>query len=129
MTKRKPYVVQGQYNEQYYLRLTFGHCIVSVLLRALVCSLYFLCTTYGFCLFIVLSLYYIRFRLVIVFSLYYLRLLFVHCIVPVLHTAFAWSLCFLCTTYGFSVFIILSLHCLRQYNDQTKAVSSTETIQ
>jgi hypothetical protein len=51
-----------------YLRLSLGHCIVSVLLTAFVWSLYCLCTTYGF-------------RLVIVLSLYYLWLSFGHCIV------------------------------------------------
>jgi hypothetical protein len=45
----------------YYLQLSFGHCIVSVLLTALVWSLYCLCTTYGFRLVIVLSLYYLGF--------------------------------------------------------------------
>jgi hypothetical protein len=45
----------------YYLRLSFGHCLVSVLLTAFVWSLYCLCTTYGFRLVIVLSLYYLRF--------------------------------------------------------------------
>ena len=44
----------------YYLWLSFGHCIVSVLLTAFVWSLYFLCTTYGFRLVIILSLYYLR---------------------------------------------------------------------
>ena len=97
----------------YYLRLSFGHCIVSVLLRALVCSLYFHCTTYAFCLFIVLSLFYIRFRLDIVFSPYYLRLSYGHCIVSVLLTALVCSLCSLCTTYGFRLVIVLSLYYLR----------------
>jgi hypothetical protein len=91
-----------------YLRLSFGHFIVSVLLTALVChcivsglpmafiwSLYCLCTTYDF-------------HLVIVLSLYYVRLSFGHCIVSVLFTAFVWSLYCLCATYGFS----LSLYCI-----------------
>ena len=92
----------------FYLRLSFGHgivsvlltlslgpCIVSVLLMDFVWSLYCLCTTYGF-------------RLVIVLSLFYLRISFGHCIVSVLLTAYAWSLYCHCTTYGFR----LSLYCL-----------------
>jgi hypothetical protein len=92
----------------FYLRLSFGHgivsllltlslgpCIVSVLLMYLVWSLYCLCTTYGF-------------RLVIVLSLFYLRISFGHCIVSVLLTAYVWSLYCHCTTYGFH----LSLYCL-----------------
>jgi hypothetical protein len=150
----------------YYLRLSFGHCIVPVLLTTFVWSLYYICTTYGFRLVLVLSLYYLRhsfghyivsvlltasvchcivfviltaflcslyclcttngFRLVILLSLYYLWLSFGHCIVSVLLTlsfghcivsvllmAFAWSLYFLCTTYGFRLGIILSLYYLR----------------
>jgi hypothetical protein len=117
MTKGKPLVVQRQYNDQtkavsrtetiqwpkessknkslHYLRLSFGHCIVSVLLMAFVWSLYCLCSTYGF-------------PLVIVLSLYYLRLSFGHCIVSVLLTAFLWSLYCLCITYA----SVWSLHCL-----------------
>jgi hypothetical protein len=145
--------MQRQYNNQrkavsstetihlYYLRLSFGHCIISVLLTlsfghyivsalltasvwslyclcstyAFVWTLYCLCTTYGFRLVIVLSQYYLRFPLVIILFLHYLRLPFGHCIVSVLLTAFVWSLYCLCTAYGFPF--------------QTKAVSSTETIQ
>jgi hypothetical protein len=110
----------------YYLRLSFGHYIVSVLLTssvwslhclcstyAFVWSLYCLCTTYAF----VWSLYYLcstySFRLVIVFSLFYLRLSFGHCIVSLLLTAFLWSLYCLCTTYGLRLVIVLSLYYLR----------------
>jgi hypothetical protein len=97
----------------YYLRLSFGHYIDSVLLTCFVWALYCLCSTYDF-------------PLVIVLSLFYLRLSFGHCIVSVLLTAFAWSLYCHCTTYSFrlvialslyylrfSVFIILSLYCSR----------------
>ena len=71
----------------------------------IVFSLYYL----RFCLFIVLSLFYIRFRLDIVFSPYYLRLSYGHCIVSVLLTALVCSLCSLCTTYGFRLVIVLSV--------------------
>jgi hypothetical protein len=64
MTKREPEVSLD------YLRLSFGHCVDSVLLTDIVWSLYCLCTTYGFRLAIVLSLYYLPFRLVIVLSLF-----------------------------------------------------------
>jgi hypothetical protein len=92
----------------YYLRLSFGHCIISVLLMAFAWSLYCLCTTYGIPLVIILSLHYIRLPFVIVLSLLYLRLSFGHCIVSVILTAFLWSLYCLCITYGFR----LSLYCL-----------------
>jgi hypothetical protein len=98
---------------QYYLQLSFGNCFVSVLLTALVCSLYCLCTAYGFPLAIVLSLYYLRFRLVIVLFLYYLWISYGHCIVSVLFTTFVWSLYYLCTTYGFRLVIVMSLYYLR----------------
>jgi hypothetical protein len=58
--------------------LSFGHFIVSVLLTAFVWSLYCLCTTYGF-------------GLVIVLSMYYLRLSFGHCIVSVLLRVFDYT--------------------------------------
>jgi hypothetical protein len=97
----------------YYLRLSFGHYIVSALLTSSAWSLYCLCSTYNF-------------RLVIVLSLSYLRLSFGHCIVSLLLTAFLWSwyclcttyafvgslYCF-CTTYGFRMVIVLSLYYLR----------------
>jgi hypothetical protein len=127
MTKRKPYVVHRQFNEEakavigtetiqwqtaavsstekillYYLRLRFGHCFVSVLLTALVCSLYCLYSTYGF-------------RLVIALFVYYLRLSFGHYFVPALLTAFTWSLYCLCSTYGFHLVIVLSLYYLRLF--------------
>jgi hypothetical protein len=95
------------------LGLSLGHCIVSVLLTALVWSLYCLWTTYGF-------------RLVTVLTLYYLRISYGHCIVSVLLTAldwplyclcttyaFAWSLYCLCSTKGFRLVIVLSMYHLR----------------
>ena len=84
----------------YNLRLSFGHCIVYVLLTAFVCSLYCFCATDGF-------------RLVIALSMYYLRLSFGHCIVSVPLTAFVWSLYCLCTTHIFCLVIVLSLYYLR----------------
>jgi hypothetical protein len=111
----------------YFLRLSLGHCIVSVLLTTFAWLLYCLCTTHRFRLVIVLSLFYLRFRLVIVLSLYYLRLSFVHCIfsvlltaavchcfVSVLLTALIWSLNCLCNTHGFPLVIVLSL-CYLQF--------------
>ena len=62
----------------YYLRLSFGYCVVSVLITAFVWSLYCLSTTYGF-------------RLVIVLYLYYLWLSLGRCIVSVLLTAFDYT--------------------------------------
>jgi hypothetical protein len=97
----------------YYLRLSFGNYIVSALLTSFVWSLYCLCTTYGFPLVIVLSLFCLRFRLVIVLSLYYLRLSFGHCIISVLLTPFVWSLYCLSSTYGFPLVMVLSLCYLR----------------
>ena len=97
----------------YYLRLSYGHCIVSVLFKAFLWSLYCFCITYVFRLVIVLSLFYLRFRLVIVLSLYYLRISFGHCIISVLLIAFVWSLYCLCPTYGFRLVIVLSLFYLR----------------
>ena len=110
----------------YYLRLSFGHYIVSALLTSSVWSLYCLCSTYAFVwsLYCLCSTY--SFRLVIVLSLSYLRLSFGHCIVSLLLTAFLWSWyclcttyafvgslnCF-CTTYGFRMVIVLSLYYLR----------------
>jgi hypothetical protein len=97
----------------YHLRLSFGHCIISVLLMAFAWSLYCLCTTYGIPLVIILSLHYTRLPFFTVLSLLYLRLSFGHCIVSVLLTAFVWSLYYLCTTYGFRLVIVLSLYYLR----------------
>jgi hypothetical protein len=97
----------------YYLRLSFGHCIVSVPLKAFLWSIYCFYITYVFRLVIVLSLFYLRFRLVIVLSLYYLRISFGHCIISVLLIAFVWSLYCLCPTYGFRLVIVLSLFYVR----------------
>jgi hypothetical protein len=97
----------------HYFQLSFGHCIVSVLLTAFVWSLYCLCTTYGFRLVIVLCLYFLRFPLVIVLSLCYLRLSPGYCTVSVLLTDFVCSLYCPCTTYGFRLVIVLSLYYLR----------------
>ena len=87
--------------------------MVSALLTAFVWSLYYLSSTYGFPLVIILFLHYLRLPFGHCIVSVLLTLSFGHCIVSVLLTDFVWSLYYLCTTYDFRLVSVLSLFYLR----------------